>query len=82
MSERMAVTLPKWGMNMVEATVETWLKGVGDTVLEGEQLAEIATDKVDAELESPYSGTLVEIVVGPGEDAQVGAVLAYIEVGS
>jgi 2-oxoglutarate dehydrogenase E2 component (dihydrolipoamide succinyltransferase) len=82
MSERMAVTLPKWGMNMVEATVAKWLKGVGDTVAEGEELAEIATDKVDADLESPYAGTLVEIVVGDGEDAEVGDVLAYIEVGS
>jgi pyruvate dehydrogenase E2 component (dihydrolipoamide acetyltransferase) len=78
----MAVTLPKWGMNMVEATVEKWLKSIGDSVSEGEELAEIATDKVDAELESPYAGTLVEIVVGAGEDAEVGDVLAYIEVGS
>jgi 2-oxoglutarate dehydrogenase E2 component (dihydrolipoamide succinyltransferase) len=78
----MAVTLPKWGMNMVEATVEKWLKGVGDTVSVGEELAEIATDKVDAELESPWAGTLAEIVVGAGEDAEVGDVLAYIEVGS
>jgi pyruvate dehydrogenase E2 component (dihydrolipoamide acetyltransferase) len=78
----MAVTLPKWGMNMVEATVETWLKAVGEGVAEGEALAEIATDKVDAELESPFAGTLVEIVVGAGEDAEVGDVLAYIEVGS
>jgi pyruvate dehydrogenase E2 component (dihydrolipoamide acetyltransferase) len=81
-SERMAVTLPKWGMNMVEATVEKWLKSIGDSVSEGEELAEIATDKVDAELESPYAGTLVEIVVNAGEDAEVGDVLAYIEVGS
>jgi pyruvate/2-oxoglutarate dehydrogenase complex dihydrolipoamide acyltransferase (E2) component len=78
----MAVTLPKWGMNMVEATVEKWLKSIGDSVSEGEELAEIATDKVDAELESPYAGTLVEIVVNAGEDAEVGDVLAYIEVGS
>jgi 2-oxoglutarate dehydrogenase E2 component (dihydrolipoamide succinyltransferase) len=69
-------------MNMVEATVERWLKDVGDTVAEGDELAEIATDKVDAELESPYAGTLVEIVVQAGEDAEVGDVLAYIEVGS
>jgi pyruvate/2-oxoglutarate dehydrogenase complex dihydrolipoamide acyltransferase (E2) component len=81
MSGRMAVTLPKWGMNMVEATVEQWLKAVGDVVAEGEELAEIATDKVDAGLESPYAGTLVEIVVKAGEDAEVGDVLAYIEVG-
>lgn len=81
-SERLAVTLPKWGMNMVEATVEKWLKTVGDTVSEGEAIAEIATDKVDAELESPGGGTLAEIVVEAGRDAEVGDVLAYIEVES
>lgn len=79
-AERVAVTLPKWGMNMVEGTVEKWFKGVGDTVTEGEELAEIATDKVDAELEAPCAGTLAEIVVQAGADAQVGDVLAYIEV--
>jgi 2-oxoglutarate dehydrogenase E2 component (dihydrolipoamide succinyltransferase) len=81
-SERLAVTLPKWGMNMVEATVEKWLKAVGETVAEGEAIAEIATDKVDAELESPCGGTLAEIVVEAGRDAEVGDVLAYIEVAS
>jgi pyruvate/2-oxoglutarate dehydrogenase complex dihydrolipoamide acyltransferase (E2) component len=80
MTTRSAVTLPKWGMNMVEATVETWLKEIGDSVVEGEELAEIATDKVDAALESPHTGMLVEILVQAGEDAEVGAILAYIEV--
>lgn len=77
---RVPVTLPKWGMNMVEATVDEWLKQVGDTVAEGEELAEVGTDKVDSTLESPVSGTLVEIVVAAGNDAEVGDVLAYIEV--
>ncbi len=79
-SERVPVALPKWGMNMVEGTVAAWLKEVGDAVAEGEAIAEIATDKVDSELESPVAGTLVEIVVAKGEDAEVGDVLAYIEV--
>jgi pyruvate/2-oxoglutarate dehydrogenase complex dihydrolipoamide acyltransferase (E2) component len=74
------VTLPKWGQNMVEATVAEWLKDVGDTVAEGDELAEITTDKVDSVLESPLAGTLVEIVVAAGQDAEVGAVLAYVEV--
>jgi pyruvate dehydrogenase E2 component (dihydrolipoamide acetyltransferase) len=65
---------------MVEATVASWLKQVGDSVAEGEELAEIATDKVDSALESPVAGTLVEIVVGQGEDAEVGDTLAWIEV--
>jgi pyruvate/2-oxoglutarate dehydrogenase complex dihydrolipoamide acyltransferase (E2) component len=76
---RSPLTLPKWGMNMVEATLTAWLKSVGDHVVEGEEIAEIATDKVDTALESPVTGTIVEIVVDEGEDAEVGDVLAYIE---
>lgn len=76
---RVPVILPKWGQNMVEATVSEWLKGVGDTVAEGEEIAAIATDKLDSALEAPAAGTLVEIVVGDGADAEVGDVLAYIE---
>lgn len=77
---RQPVTLPKWGQNMVEGTVAEWLKQVGDAVAEGEDLAEIETDKVDSVLESPHAGTLVEVVVAAGQDAAVGEVLAYIEV--
>lgn len=76
---RSPLTLPKWGMNMVEATLTAWHKSVGDHVVEGEEIAEIATDKVDTALESPVTGTIVEIVVDEGEDAEVGDVLAYIE---
>lgn len=78
-SNRTPVILPKWGQNMVEATVAEWHKQVGDSVAEGEEIAEIATDKLDSALESPVAGKLVEIVVGAGEDADVGDVLAYIE---
>jgi pyruvate/2-oxoglutarate dehydrogenase complex dihydrolipoamide acyltransferase (E2) component len=77
---RQPVTLPKWGQSMAEATVTEWLKAVGDGVAEGEELVEIATDKVDGAVESPHAGTLAEIVVSAGEDAAVGDVLAYVEV--
>lgn len=79
-SNRAAVILPKWGQNMVEATVAEWRKQVGDMVAEGEEIVEIATDKLDSALEAPVAGTLVEILVKDGEDAEVGDVLAYIEV--
>jgi pyruvate/2-oxoglutarate dehydrogenase complex dihydrolipoamide acyltransferase (E2) component len=78
--KREPVILPKWGQNMVEATVAEWLKREGDAVTAGEEIAEIATDKLDSALEAPHSGKLVEIVVKDGEDAEVGDVLAYIEV--
>jgi pyruvate/2-oxoglutarate dehydrogenase complex dihydrolipoamide acyltransferase (E2) component len=79
-SNRTPVILPKWGQNMVEATVAEWHKQVGDSVSEGEEIAEISTDKLDSALEAPVAGTLAEIVVAAGEDAEVGDVLAYIEV--
>jgi 2-oxoglutarate dehydrogenase E2 component (dihydrolipoamide succinyltransferase) len=78
-SNRIPVILPKWGQNMVEATVAEWHKQAGDSVAEGEEIAEISTDKLDSALESPAAGTIVEILVKAGEDAEVGAVLAYIE---
>jgi pyruvate/2-oxoglutarate dehydrogenase complex dihydrolipoamide acyltransferase (E2) component len=73
------VTLPKWGMTMQEATVAEWLVAVGDAVTEGQPLVRIESDKVEAEVESPGTGTLSEIVVPDGEDAEVGAVIARIE---
>jgi pyruvate/2-oxoglutarate dehydrogenase complex dihydrolipoamide acyltransferase (E2) component len=74
------VVLPKWGMNMVEATVVEWLKAVGDRVEEGEPLVNVETDKVEAVVEAPVSGTLVEILTGPDEDVPVGATLGLIRV--
>jgi 2-oxoglutarate dehydrogenase E2 component (dihydrolipoamide succinyltransferase) len=75
----MDVTLPKWGMTMQEATVAEWLVQVGDQVTEGQPIVRVETDKVDAEVESPGTGTLVEILVNDGEDAEVGGVIGRIE---
>ncbi len=74
----MDVTLPKWGMTMQEATVAEWLVAVGDTVTEGQPIVRVESDKVEAEVESPGDGTISEIVVPDGEDAEVGAVIARI----
>lgn len=78
MPDPVPVVLPKWGMNMVEATVVEWLKGVGQRVEEGEPLVSVETDKVEAVVEAPVSGTLVEIVAGPDEDVPVGATLGVV----
>ena len=71
--------LAKWGMNMVEATLVEWKKSVGDRVAEGEGIATIATDKVEAEVVAPVSGTLVDILVLPNQDAKVGETLGHIQ---
>ncbi len=74
----MDVTLPKWGMTMQEATISEWLVAVGDAVTEGQPIVRIESDKVEADVESPANGTVSEIVVAEGEDAEVGSVIARI----
>jgi len=63
---------------MEEGTVATWLKKVGDTVKEGDILAEIETDKATMEFESFYEGTLLHIGIKEGETAKVDSLLAII----
>ncbi|MGW6961395.1 biotin/lipoyl-containing protein, partial [Streptomyces chartreusis] len=67
------VVLPALGESVTEGTVTRWLKSVGDSVEADEPLLEVSTDKVDTEIPAPTSGTLLEIVVGEDETAEVGA---------
>ncbi len=76
---KVEVLLPQWGMGMSEGTITSWLKGVGDTVAEDEPLAEVEAEKVEETLESPASGTLVEVLVPEGETVDVRTVIAVIE---
>lgn len=73
------VVLPKWGMGIEEATVLRWLKAEGDTVTQGEPIAEIETAKATQELEAPASGTLVRILLPQGYVAAVNTEIAVIE---
>jgi pyruvate dehydrogenase E2 component (dihydrolipoamide acetyltransferase) len=72
------VTLPELGESVTEGTVSRWLKHVGDSVAADEPLLEVSTDKVDTEIPSPTSGTLLDIRVQEDETVEVGAVLAII----
>ncbi|MFF0715099.1 2-oxoglutarate dehydrogenase, E2 component, dihydrolipoamide succinyltransferase [Streptomyces bauhiniae] len=72
------VVLPALGESVTEGTVTRWLKSVGDSVEADEPLLEVSTDKVDTEIPAPVAGTLLEIVVGEDETAEVGAKLAVI----
>jgi 2-oxoglutarate dehydrogenase E2 component (dihydrolipoamide succinyltransferase) len=76
------VTMPALGESVTEGTVTRWLKSVGDEVSADEPLLEVSTDKVDTEIPSPASGTLLEITVGEDETVEVGAQLAVIGSGS
>ncbi|MBI5509481.1 MAG: 2-oxo acid dehydrogenase subunit E2 [Deltaproteobacteria bacterium] len=72
------VKLPQMGESIAEGTVTTWLKKVGDKVNRDEPLFEISTDKVDAEIPSPVSGVLLEILVTPGKTVPINTVVAII----
>ncbi len=73
------IKLPNLGAETDEARVSSWLKAVGDTVMEGEVIAEIETEKANVDLEAPASGRLTEILVQAGSAAKVGTVLATLE---
>lgn len=72
------VTMPRLSDTMTDGTVATWLKKIGDTVKEGDILAEIETDKATMEFESFNSGTLLYIGVQEGQSAPVDSILAII----
>ena len=72
------ITMPRLSDTMTEGTVATWLKKVGDTIKEGDILAEIETDKATMEFESFNSGTLLYIGINEGETAAVDSLLAII----
>jgi 2-oxoglutarate dehydrogenase E2 component (dihydrolipoamide succinyltransferase) len=72
------VIMPQMGESLAEGTITKWLKKVGDTVERDEPLFEISTDKVDAEIPAPASGTLIDIKVGEGETVEVNTVVGLI----
>lgn len=74
------LVLPKMGESVSEATLTNWLKSLGDAIQEDEAVVEIATDKVDSDVPSPVAGKLKEILFTEGEIAQVGDVIAILEV--
>ncbi len=72
------INMPRLSDTMTEGTVATWLKKVGDTIKEGDILAEIETDKATMEFESFNSGVLLHIGIEAGQTALVDSLLAII----
>jgi pyruvate/2-oxoglutarate dehydrogenase complex dihydrolipoamide acyltransferase (E2) component len=72
------VVVPRLGEGVEEVTVTKWLKHEGENVNELEPLLEVNTDKVDTEVPSPTSGTVLKIVAQEGVPAKVGSILAFI----
>ncbi len=77
-SAGVVVTMPALGESVTEGTVTRWLKNVGDTINVDEPLLEVSTDKVDTEIPSPVSGTILAIDVQVDSTVAVGARLALI----
>ena len=76
---RQDVIMPQMGESIAEGTLTKWLKSEGDMVERDEDLFEISTDKVDADIPSPVAGKLVEILVEEGSTVEVNTVVARIE---
>jgi 2-oxoisovalerate dehydrogenase E2 component (dihydrolipoyl transacylase) len=73
------VTMPQLGESVAEGTIGRWLKKPGDHVDKYEPIVEVITDKVNAEVPSPFEGTLTEILVQEGETVPNNAEIAVIE---
>lgn len=72
------ITMPSLGQSMEEGTIVRWLKAEGDTVVEGEPLFEVMTDKVTIEAEAPASGTLLKIIAQVDAIVPIGDEVAVI----
>ena len=70
------VTMPQLGEGVEQGTIGKWLKAVGDHVRIGDPLVEVVTDKVNAEVPSPFEGTLTRVLAGEGETIANDAVIA------
>jgi 2-oxoisovalerate dehydrogenase E2 component (dihydrolipoyl transacylase) len=75
----MTITMPQLGETVTEGTVAQWLKKPGDTIEKYEAFVEVSTDKVNAEVPSPVSGVLREIICKEGETVATGAPIAVID---
>src|SRR5712671_2162891 len=76
------VVMPQLGESVHEGTISKWLVKPGDKVVEFEPMLEVDTDKVSAEVPSPVSGVLKEILAKEGQTVQAGAEIAVVEVGA
>src|SRR6267143_1019900 len=82
MANTTRVVMPQLGESVHEGTISRWLVKPGDKVVEFEPMLEVDTDKVSAEVPSPLSGILREILAQEGQTVQAGAEIAVVEVGA
>src|SRR5918994_1884707 len=73
------VKVPEVGESITEVEIGDWLKAVGDSVQQDEDLVVIETDKASVEILAPQTGTLSKILKSSGETAQVGEVIGHLD---
>ncbi len=81
-TETVDVVMPQMGESVSEGVVLEWARAVGDAIEADETIVEISTDKVDAEVPAPATGTVAEILAEAGETVTVGQVIARIAAGA
>ena len=79
MSNKIEIVLPRMGESVDEATITGWLKNEGDKINEDDLIVEIATDKVDSEVPSEFSGILFKKLCDVNDIVKVGDPIAIIE---
>nr|WP_245243466.1 dihydrolipoamide acetyltransferase family protein [Mesobacillus selenatarsenatis] len=72
--------MPQLGESVTEGTISKWMVSVGDKVNKYDPLAEVMTDKVNAEVPSSFSGTIKELIAGEGDTLAVGEIICTIEI--
>src|ERR1700749_4881396 len=75
------ITMPEMGESVTEGIVLEWHVAVGDFVNEGDTVVEVSTDKVDAEVPAPTSGTITALLVEVDDEVPVGSPMAEMESG-
>ena len=76
---QVAIVMPKMSMTMTEGELLVWHVNVGDQINAGDVVCEVATDKIDMEVEATASGTVVSLHGNPGDVMEVGTPLIMVE---
>ncbi len=78
MAKLIAITIPKWGIEMERGTISEWRVAPGDAVKIGDELVDIETDKIVNSFEASSDGILVRIIAEAGEELEVGALIGVM----
>ena len=81
MAKILAITIPKWGIEMERGTISEWRVAPGDSVAKGDPLVDIETDKIVNSFEATEPGTLVRIIAREGDELKVGTLIGVMATG-